>query len=306
MEDLEAALGVPVVEAYGMTEAAHQMASNPLGPGRRKPGSVGPPAGPELAIAEAEGAHLGRGVVGEVVVRGRNVMAGYDGISERSPYFHEGGWFRTGDQGYLDEDGYLFLTGRLREMINRGGETIAPREIDEAILERNDVREAVAFAVPDPVLGEEVAAAVVLTEQSEVSEEGLKADLSDVLSFAKVPKRIVFVDRIPRGPTGKLQRFGLADRLGITTVRSAAVDPNRANRDMTDTITGIWKAVLEVDSIGPDDPFLENGGDSITATALAIAIEDQFNVDLPLLAFYNAATIREQAMLVEELLDQRV
>ena len=137
MEEMESVFGVPVIEAYGMTEAAHQMASNPLPPRKRKPGSVGIAAGPEIAIMD-----------GEVAVRGPNI--------------HTDGWFRTGDQGYLDENGYLFLTGRIKEIINRGGEKIAPREIDEVLLLHPSVAQAIAFAVPDPSLGEVVAAAVVL------------------------------------------------------------------------------------------------------------------------------------------------
>ena len=131
-----------------MTEAAHQMASNPLDPGPRKLGSVGPAAGPEVKIADVSGASLGVGEVGEVIICGPNVTLGYRGLADLSPHFHRGGWFRTGDQGYLDDDGYLFLTGRLKEIINRGGETIAPRQIDEAMLEIDSVRQAVAFAVP--------------------------------------------------------------------------------------------------------------------------------------------------------------
>lgn len=303
IQDLEVALGVPVIEAYGMTEAAHQMTSNPMGSGRQKPGSVGPPAGPEVAIADGDGNLLGPRAVGEVIIRGRNVTVGYHGVADRSPHFHDGGWFRTGDQGYLDEDGYLFLTGRLKEIINRGGETIAPREIDEAMLALHSVRQAVAFAVPDPALGEEVAAAVVLEEGEEVGEETLQRQLQDKLSVAKIPKRIVFVDEVPKGPTGKLQRIGLAERLGVTGVRSAMDDVRPADSDTIDTVTAIWKRTLEVDSVGPDDPFLESGGDSITATALAVAIEDAFEVDLPLLAFYEAATIRHQAALIEDLFD---
>lgn len=303
--DLETALRVPVIEAYGMTEAAHQMASNPLGAGVRKPGSVGPAAGPELAIADAEGTVLEQGTIGEVIIRGRNVTAGYHGVDDRSPHFHEGGWFRTGDQGYLDADGYLFLTGRLKEIINRGGETIAPREIDEAMLALDGVQQAVAFAVPDSALGEEVAAAVVLEDGADVTEGALKTQLSEVLSLAKVPKRIVFVAEVPKGPTGKLQRIGLADQLGVASVRSAVADTRPVHADTIETITAIWMAVLEVDSVGPDDPFLESGGDSITVTALAVAIEEEFDIDLPLLAFYDAATIRHQAVLIEELLHTR-
>jgi acyl-CoA synthetase (AMP-forming)/AMP-acid ligase II/acyl carrier protein len=301
ISDLELVFGVPVIEAYGMTEAAHQMTSNPLN-GVRKLGSVGPSAGPEVAIANSDGTALGVREVGEVIIRGPNVMGGYRGIDDQSSYFSDGGWFRTGDQGYLDEDRYLFLTGRLKEIINRGGESIAPREIDEAMLGIPGIAQAVAFAVPDPSVGEEVAAAVVLEPAVDISEEELQAKLSDLLAFSKIPKLIRFVDEIPKGPTGKIQRIGLATQLRIESVHSTQ-GSGIESEDLIETISNTWKSVLEVESVGSDDAFLESGGDSLTATALAVAIEEEFGIDLPLLKFYNAATIRQQASLVAELLE---
>jgi acyl-CoA synthetase (AMP-forming)/AMP-acid ligase II/acyl carrier protein len=300
IEGLESVLGVPVIEAYGMTEAAHQMTCNPLPPGARKPGSVGPAAGPEVAVATPDGRHLDTGGVGEVVIRGANVTAGYHGLEDQSDHFHHDGWFRTGDQGYVDDDGYLFLTGRLKEIINRGGETIAPREIDEALLAVEGVRQVVAFAVPDGALGEEVAAAVVLDDAATLTEAEIQERTAAHLTLAKVPKRIVFVDEIPKGPTGKLQRIGLAERLGITSVRRD--EEATADTATIDRVRRQWQSVLQLDVVGDDDPFLESGGDSVAATALVVAIEDEFDVELPLLAFYQAATIREQASLLDELL----
>jgi acyl-CoA synthetase (AMP-forming)/AMP-acid ligase II/acyl carrier protein len=301
IEGLESALGVPVIEAYGMTEAAHQMTSNPLPPGMRKPGSVGLPAGPEVAIADTSGQHLSAREVGEVVIRGANVTAGYHGLEDQSGHVNVDGWFRTGDQGYIDEDGYVYLTGRLKEIINRGGETIAPREVDEALLGIDGILQAVAFSVPDKILGEEVAAAVILKRGVDLAEDGIQANLSEVLTVAKIPKRIVFVDEIPKGPTGKLQRLGLAKRLGLTSVRSSAAGESPSNRAIADKVAQIWKEVLEIEIVGPNEEFLEVGGDSIGATALAAAIETEFDVDLPLMAFYSAATINQQAALVNEL-----
>ena len=303
LAELETLLKVPVVEAYGMTEAAHQIASSPVTGGRRRTGSVGPSAGPEVGISDENGTAIQTGGVGEIVVRGPNVTAGYLGQGTTSGSFYPGGWFRTGDQGYLDEAGYLFLTGRLKEIINRGGETIAPRHIDEAILSLPGVRQAVAFAVADPALGQEVAAAVLLEAGSEETEEHLQAQLMDLLAYARVPKRIVFVDEIPKGPTGKLQRIGLADKLGITTIRPSPIGAVEASEDRLNTVESIWLSVLELSSVGHDQAFLESGGDSISATALAVAIESEFNIDLPLMAFYNAATIREQTHLIASLLD---
>lgn len=300
IEGLELELGVPVVEAYGMTEAAHQMTSNPLGFGIRKVGSVGPAAGPEVAIADETGAVLRPGEVGEVVIRGDNVSSGYHGFEDLSSFFHDGGWFRTGDQGYMDEDGYLFLTGRLKEIINRGGETIAPRQIDEALLALDGVRQAVAFAVPDPALGEEVAAAVILEEGSSLTEASIKEALSESMSVARIPKRVLFVDAIPKGPSGKLQRIGLADRLGIDGVRDSTTR-SKGSIDTVAAIASIWQETLRLDEVEVDQPFLESGGDSLTAASLAVAIEKRLNVKLPILDFYNAATVEEQAALVDEL-----
>jgi oxalate---CoA ligase len=223
MQQLEEAFGVPVVESYGMTEAAHQMASNPLPPSVRKPGSVGPAAGPRIAVMDAAGNVLPQGDTGEVVIQGPNVTTGYVANPKANAAAFQDGWFRTGDQGYLDEDGYLFLTGRLKELINRGGEKISPREIDEALLAHPAVAQAVAFAMPDDKLGEEVAAAVVLHEGKTADEPALQDFAAARLADFKVPRRIVLLNDIPKGPTGKLQRINLAEKLGLGTSAAAAV-----------------------------------------------------------------------------------
>jgi acyl-CoA synthetase (AMP-forming)/AMP-acid ligase II len=204
MHDLESAFGAPVLEAYGMTEAAHQMASNPLPPGARLPGSVGRGTDVRIGIMDAQGRHLPAGERGEVVIRGPNVVAGYESNPEANATSFVDGWFRTGDQGFLDADGYLTLTGRLKEMINRGGEKISPREIDEVLLGHPAVAEAVCFGAPHPTWGEEVAAAVVLREAATESE--LLAYCKERLSDFKRPKRIHITDAIPRTATGKIQR----------------------------------------------------------------------------------------------------
>ena len=153
MEELERVFGVPVLESYGMTEASHQMASNPLPPGKRFAGSVGVAAGPEVAIMNEAGELLQANALGEVVIRGRNVTAGYENNPEANARAFTNGWLRTGDQGYLDDDGYLRLTGRLKELINRGGEKISPLEIDVALMDHPAVAQAVAFAMPAPDAG---------------------------------------------------------------------------------------------------------------------------------------------------------
>jgi acyl-CoA synthetase (AMP-forming)/AMP-acid ligase II len=216
MAELEATFGCPVIESYGMTEAAHQMTSNPLPPRPRKPGSVGPAAGPEVAVLGDDGRPLPAGTPGEVAIRGPNVTAGYVANPAANAAAFVDGWFRTGDQGVLDADGYLTITGRLKELINRGGEKISPREVDDLLLRHPAVAQAVTFALPHDKLGEEVAAAVVLRDGLTVTERELREFAAARLADFKVPRRIVFLSEIPKGPTGKLQRIGLAAKLGLT------------------------------------------------------------------------------------------
>jgi acyl-CoA synthetase (AMP-forming)/AMP-acid ligase II len=215
MTALEAAFGVPVIESYGMTEASHQMAANPLPPRPRYPGSVGIAAGPDIAI-RGEAGFLPPGELGEIVIRGPNVTAGYENNPDANAGAFVDGWFRTGDQGYLDPDGYLRLTGRLKEIINRGGEKISPLEVDGVLMEHDAVAQCVTFALPHDKLGEEVAAAVVLREGAACDEHALRGFAAERLAAFKVPKKIVFLSEIPKGATGKLQRIGLAARLGLT------------------------------------------------------------------------------------------
>ena len=213
--ELEATFHAPLIEAYGMTEAAHQMASNPLH-GVRKPGSVGLAAGPEIAIMDEDGKLLGAGETGEIVIRGENVTFGYENNAKANAEAFTHGWFRTGDQGVMDAEGYVTLTGRLKEIINRGGEKISPREVDEALMDHPAVLQVVTFAAPHEKLGEDVAAAVVLREGHTATEGELKAFLSTRIAAFKTPRKILFLAEIPKGATGKLQRIGLAQKLGLT------------------------------------------------------------------------------------------
>ncbi|MDZ4717830.1 MAG: acyl--CoA ligase [Roseiflexaceae bacterium] len=217
MERLESAFGAPVLESYGMTEASHQMTSNPLPPAAHKAGSVGYGFGVQAAIMDETGQLLPQGSKGEVVVRGPNVVDGYEHNPEANATAFVNGWFRTGDQGVIDSDGYLMLTGRLKELINRGGEKISPLEIDDVLLRHPAVAEALAFAVPHKSLGEEVHAAVVLRSNvSEVSERELRDYCAALLAEFKVPKAFHILAELPRGATGKLQRINMAKVLGLS------------------------------------------------------------------------------------------
>ncbi|KAJ2779882.1 hypothetical protein GGI15_003737 [Coemansia interrupta] len=210
MEALEQRLGAPVLEAYAMTEAAHQMCSNPLPPLQRKPGSVGLPQGVEVAILDDadQPTHLG-----EVCVRGPNVTPGYLNNAEANAksFTQAEHWFRTGDQGYLDADGYLVLTGRIKELINRGGEKISPLELDAVLLRCPGVAEAVSFAVADEMYGQEVYAAVVPAQDAEVTEEQVRAFMAANVAKFKVPKRVFVAKELPRTATGKIQRRVVAE-----------------------------------------------------------------------------------------------
>jgi oxalate---CoA ligase len=212
---LEAAFNAPLIESYGMTEAAHQMTSNPLPPGLRIPGSVGLAAGPDVALMDDAGQLLPAGQTGEIVIRGANVTCGYENNPQANAGAFTNGWFRTGDQGVMNAQGYLSITGRLKEIINRGGEKISPREVDEVLLDHPAVARVVTFAVPHEKLGEEVAAAVVLRDGMTATERELREFVSQRLVDFKVPRKIVMLEDLPRGATGKVQRIGLAQKLGL-------------------------------------------------------------------------------------------
>ncbi len=296
MQELENTFGVPVVEAYGMTEAAHQMACNPLPPAVRKPGSVGVATGVDVAIMDESGSLLATGATGEVVIRGESVTAGYANNPDANRASFCNGWFRTGDQGYLDDEGYLFLSGRLKEIINRGGEKISPREIDEALEKHPAIEFAVAFSLPHPTLGEDLAAAVVLEPGADATERELRRYAATVLADHKVPTRLLIVDHIPKGPSGKLQRIGLADVLA-DKLQSNYVPPRSANEKM---LVEIWSEVLEKESIGIDDRFFMIGGDSLAAGRVTVRIVARSGVQISVSDLFEQQTIRALATILDD------
>ncbi|MEL7428798.1 MAG: acyl--CoA ligase [Pseudomonadota bacterium] len=216
MHSVQETFGAPVIEAYGMTEATHQMCCNPMG--KQKPGSVGLPAGPDVAIADEEDNHLIEGS-GEVVISGPNVTPGYESNEDANAksFFDLDGkrWFRTGDKGNFDEEGFLYLTGRLKEIINRGGEKVSPLEVDGVLMDHPAIAQVVTFALPHSKLGEEVAAAIVLKDGETASEADIRNFASERMADFKVPRKVVILDEIPKGATGKMQRIGMAEKLGL-------------------------------------------------------------------------------------------
>ena len=296
MRELEAALQAPVIEAYGMTEAVHQVASNPLPPGVRKPGSVGVPTGLEVAIMDAGSRLLPAGERGEIVLRGDNVMRGYEANPEANAQAFSAGWFRTGDEGYFDADGYLFITGRLKEIVNRGGEKVSPREVDEALLEHPAVAQAVAFGVAHPTLGEDLAAAVVLKPGATARAEDIRSFLFGRLAGFKIPSEVVVVHAIPKGPTGKVQRIGLAARLADALVPVSVVPRGETE----EALAAIFAEVLGIDRVGAADNFFACGGDSLRAFQVIGRIRRRWQVEIPILQVFKAPTVAQLARCVDE------
>ncbi|BAY08430.1 alpha/beta fold hydrolase [Calothrix sp. NIES-2098] len=294
MQALEQAFNVPVIEAYGMTEASPQITSNPLPPQTRKLYSAGLAAGPEVAIMDEVGNLLAKGEPGEVVIRGSNVMLAYENNPVANQNSFTKGWFRTGDQGYLDNEGYLFLTGRLKEQINRGGEKIAPREIDDVLLDHPAVDQAVAFAVPHPTLGEDLAAAIVLRPNTTVTEQEIREFVATKLAGFKVPNQIIFIPEIPKGSTGKLQRIGLAQKLK-EQLQAKFLAPRT---EIEKRLAAIWTQLLNLKEVGIYDNFFALGGDSLLAVRLFAQIEEKFHKNLPLSTLINAPTIEQLAQIV--------
>ncbi len=302
--DLETVFSVPVLEAYGMTEGTHQIASNPLPPRPHKFGSVGLATGTtRVSILDERGRALPAKTVGEICIRGENVMAGYENNPAANAASFVDGWLRTGDRGFLDEEGYLFIQGRLKELINRGGEKISPREIDEVLLRHPAVRQAVAFAVPHPTLGEDVAAAVVLHNRQAVSMQELRQFAAASLADFKVPRLIVFIPEIPKGATGKVQRIGLAEKLKGELEALKNREPVDRSAPLTAVeaeILSIWKEVLGVDNIGIHDDFLALGGESIQAARILTRVNERFHKDLQVRDIFTASTVALIAKIVQD------
>lgn len=287
--ELEAALGVPIVPMFGMTETAGLIASAPLDPRLHRPGSVGRPCGPQVRIADAFGNEVEPGRRGEVLVRGDNVMAGYEGNAARADSFR-GEWLRTGDEGHFDRDGFLFLTGRLKDVINRGGEKVSPLEIDLLLAGHPAIAEAAAFPLPHPTLGEEVAAAIVLKQGAALDEREAIAFLRPHLAEHKLPRRVIFLDRLPRVASGKLDRLALPALAGAIKAERTRTPPSTP---LAKTLAAMWQKTLGVAEVAMEDDFFELGGDSLSALNFTQMLEQRFGRDLPVNLLFDAPTLVE-------------
>ncbi|XHS76310.1 AMP-binding protein [Burkholderiaceae bacterium UC74_6] len=293
---LQSLFDAPVIEAYGMTEATHQMACNPLAPGRQKPGSVGLPTGVDIALMDEAGQLLAHDAgPAEIVIRGPSVTAGYAANPEANAKAYCGGWFRTGDQGRFDADGYLYITGRIKEIVNRGGEKVSPREVDEALLAHPQVLEATAFSVPHPSLGEDLAAVVVLRSGVQVDEAQLRHHLFARLADFKVPSRIVLATTIPKGPTGKVQRLSLHAQLKDQLVTTFAAPCSATEQQLA----GIFQQVLGCAAVGVNDNFFALGGDSLRGTLAMTRINAQFGTSLAVPVLFRLPTVAALAAEVD-------
>ena len=297
-EDLESLLGVPVINTYASSETGPISVNYPP-----KRGSVGIPVIDYLNIINDSGKSLGPFEQGEIVVKGETVFSGYENAPDENKAAFIDGWFRMGDRGYLDEEGYLFITGRKNELINKGGEKISPAEIDDVLMTHPTVRQAMTFPIDDPVLGEDVAALVVV-ENKKISEEDLRTYLLDRLIPFKVPRRIYFVDEIPKGPSGKFLRSvgterytsGALEEAQIPAVPRDSVSPELSQNQ--EKLKLIWNDILDAESLSPDDDFFRCGGNSLTAIELLIKIQRAFHLTFPPDMIYLHPTIRQQALLI--------
>jgi acyl-CoA synthetase (AMP-forming)/AMP-acid ligase II len=303
LRELESAFEAPVIEYYAMTETTSTpIACNPLPPAQRKAGSAGIPVSLDVAIMDEGGALLSNGQSGEVVVRGAGVMPGYDGDPVATEAAFAGDWFKTGDLGFFDNDGYLFLAGRVREIINRGGEKVAPQEVDEVLLKHPAVAEAVTFAVPHATLGEDVASAVVLRPDSVATPKEIRQFAIGHIADFKVPRQVVIVGKIPKGPTGKIQRIGLAAKLGLASRITAPPTFVAPRTHLERLLAKRWAEILQLEQIGIHNDFFASGGDSLLATHVLGHIYNLTKIELELSRFFEAPTVAEVAHHLERVI----
>jgi acyl-CoA synthetase (AMP-forming)/AMP-acid ligase II/acyl carrier protein len=301
--ELEQMFESPVIVYYGMTETASApITCNPLPPFPRKVGSVGKPVDLEVAIIDDTGAVSAGGETGEIIVRGGSVTSGYDGTPLGTRVAFTDGWFRTGDHGFFDEDGYLFLVGRKQEIINRGGEKVAPQEVDEVLLEHPAIAEAATFGVPHPTLGEDVATAVVLLPHATATPKDLRKFVIGRVAAFKVPRQVLIVSELEKGPTGKLQRIGLAAKFGLANQAATSQDFVAPKTPLEEVLATCWAEILQVNRIGIHDDFFALGGDSLLVAQAIAYIHETLHIQVEAARFLETPTVAELAQHVETLI----
>jgi acyl-CoA synthetase (AMP-forming)/AMP-acid ligase II/acyl carrier protein len=294
---VETLFDCPVLQTYGMTEASPLITSISLPPAKNKIGSVGTSVGPEIKIESPDGNSLNFGEIGEVVIRGDNVITAYEAEAEINDAAFKDGWFHTGDTGYLDEDGFLFLTGRIKEQINRGGEKIVPNEIDRVFLEHPAVYQAAAFPVSHPTLGEDIAVAIVLHNHWKVTEQELRDLAAEKLVGFKVPQKIVFVNQMPLNSIGKVDRNRLSQALEQATLNEYVAPKT----PLEESLVHAWQRALRLEKVGILDNFFDLGGTSLSGVALLEELNCELNISIPAEVLYRVSNIKEMAKHIEDL-----
>ncbi|MGZ8156213.1 MAG: AMP-binding protein [Burkholderiales bacterium] len=312
IDRIERTFGAPLLMGFGMTEA-RMITHDPLPPRMRKRGSVGVPLRNQVAIMSEAGAICATGYVGEVVVRGPLVFDGYFDDAQATAAAFVDGWFRTGDLGRFDEDGFLYLVGRIKDLINRGGEKISPVEIDAVIESHPDVYAAATFGVPHPTLGQEVVAAVVRKSDAAVGESEIIDRVRAQMGPLRTPRCIYFLDELPRTDSGKIRRSELSSRFGAKWMHASSIGETsvpatqHSESPLEAALTGLWSSVLEVSPVGMDDDFFLLGGDSLRAARLLTAVKSLFGIDLPIESmFHGAATVAGMARTIEQALNANI
>ena len=286
IEKLKSCFGAVVVQGYGLTETAGLATCNSPLLGKIKNESVGKPTGCEIAIMDEQGNFLPPSVAGEIVIRGESVTKGYENIDSEERIFLKNGWFRSGDQGYFDEEGFLFITGRIKEIINRGGVKISPYEVENVILQWPEIKEAAVFAIPHASLGEMPAAMIVLNDNQKLAADQLASFLKSKLTIDKLPVKVYFASQIPKSPNGKIQRRGLYQyikehqtKFEPTHLGSSNISDRCSAKEKI--LAEIWCKLLKIENLDEDEDFFDAGGDSLLAAELFAEIDKKMQIDLP-------------------------
>jgi len=297
-DELEQLFAVPVIQTFGMTEAGPLITSTLLPPYRRKPGSVGRPCGTDISIYSLTGTLLSAGEEGEVAIKGENVFSGYENDDKTTSSAFKDGWFFTGDLGYVDKDGDLFLTGRIKQLINRGGEKINPQEVDDQLLEHPDIAEAACFSMPHSTLGEDIMAAIVFYKGRSCETEAIRTYLGAKLASFKIPSRVIILDDIPRNSIGKVNRAACTKLAQQQNIKTDSVSLPRTTVEKI--LTQIWVIELDLNNIGLEDNFFEMGGDSLSSIRIILAVEKYFNLKIPDRDILTLTSVDRMAKYIEK------